>query len=65
MGKYKILEDLVKFNTIKDKENKGIINYIEKYLLKFGFKTEKKEKYLVMSIGKNPRHCIFRTHRHS
>ncbi len=47
----KILEDLVKFNTIKDEQNKDIINYIENYLLKLGFKTEKKEKYLIMSIG--------------
>lgn len=54
MSKYKILEDLVKFNTIKDKENKEIINYIEKYLLNLGFITEKKEKYLIMSIGEKP-----------
>lgn len=27
-----ILKDLVKFNTIKDKDNKEIINYIEKLL---------------------------------
>ena len=32
MEEFKILKDLVKFNTIKDKENKEIINYIEKYL---------------------------------
>ena len=51
--KYKVLKDLVKFNTVKDKENTEIINYIEKYLLKLGFKTEKKEKYLIMSIGKD------------
>ena len=50
---YKILKDLVKFNTVKDKENIGIINYIEKYLLNLGFKTEAKEKYLIMSIGKD------------
>ena len=53
MEKYKILKDLVKFNTVKDKENKHIINYIEKYLSNLGFKTEVKEKYLIMSIGKN------------
>lgn len=34
MEKYKILKDLVKFNTIKDKENKEIIEYIENYLKK-------------------------------
>ena len=55
MNKYKILKDLVKFNTIKDKENKEIINYIEKYLLNLGFQTEYKGKYLIMSIGNNPK----------
>ena len=54
MKKYKILKDLVKFNTIKDKENKEILDYIEKYLQDFGFKTESKEKNLIMSIGENP-----------
>lgn len=45
----KILKDLVKFNTIQDNQNKDIIDYIEKYLLQFGFKTEYKSKCLVMS----------------
>lgn len=49
-NKYKLLKDLIKFNTIKDKENKEIINYIEKYLINLGFKTEYKGKYLIMSI---------------
>lgn len=53
MEKYKLLKDLVGFNTIKDKENKEIINYIEEYLKKLGFKTESKTKNLVMSIGKS------------
>ena len=44
MEKYKILKDLVKFNTIKDKENKEIIEYIENYLKNLGFKTEYKTK---------------------
>lgn len=55
MEKYKILKDLVKFNTIKDKENTEIINYIENYLQSLGFKTEYKTKALVMSIGENPK----------
>ena len=55
MEKYKILKDLVGFNTIKDKENKEIINYIESYLKQFGFKTEYKTKDLVMSIGNSPK----------
>ena len=53
MEEFKILKKLVKFNTIKDKDNEKIIDYIENYLLKLGFKTEYKTKNLVMSIGKN------------
>lgn len=52
MNEYKILKDLIKFNTVKDKENKEIIDYIERYLLNLNFKTEYKGKYLIMSIGK-------------
>lgn len=44
-----ILENLVRFNTIKDKENKEILNYIENTLKLIGFKTEKKDKFLIMS----------------
>lgn len=54
MSDYKLLKQLVKFNTIKDKENKKIIDFIENYLLKLGFKTEYKEKSLIMSYGENP-----------
>lgn len=39
MDKYKILKDLVAFNTIADKQNKEIIDYIEKYLSELNFKT--------------------------
>lgn len=53
MKEYKILKNLVGFNTIKDLENKEIINYIEKHLKNLGFKTEHKGKYLIMSIGNN------------
>lgn len=53
MKENKILKDLVKFNTIKDKENCQILDYIEKYLLSLGFKTEYKRKNLIMSIGNN------------
>ena len=55
MVKYQILKDLVKFNTIKDKENKEIIDYIEKYLKNLGFTTAYKGKYLIMAIGENPK----------
>ena len=40
MKKYQILKDLIKFNTIKDKENEKILDYIEKYLVNLNFKTE-------------------------
>ena len=53
MEKYKILKELVGFNTIKDKENEKIINYIEKYLKNIGFQTEYKGKNLIMHIGKD------------
>ncbi|MBQ2835519.1 MAG: M20/M25/M40 family metallo-hydrolase [Clostridia bacterium] len=52
MEKFKILKDLIKFNTIKDKENKEIIDYIENVLLEKGLKTEYKGKYLIMSTDK-------------
>lgn len=55
MKEYKILKDLISFNTIKDQQNNEIINYIEKYLLYLNFKTEYKGKNLIMSIGKNPK----------
>ena len=44
-----VLNTLVSFNTIKDKENKEIISYIEQTLINLGFKTEKKDKFLIMS----------------
>ena len=55
MSDYKILEDLIRFNTIQDKQNEEIINYIESFLKKYNFKTEYKGKYLIMSIGENPK----------
>jgi acetylornithine deacetylase len=54
MEKYEVLKNLVEFNTIKDKENPEIIDYLENYLTSLGFKTEYKSKCLVMSIGENP-----------
>ena len=47
MEKYKILRELVSFNTIQDKENKNVIDYIEKILTIKGFKTEYKDKNLI------------------
>ncbi len=54
MTEIQILEDLVKYKTVKDKENEKILIYIEDYLKSLGFRIEKKEKYLIMSIGKEP-----------
>lgn len=54
MSEIQILEELVKYNTVKDKENEKILTYIEDYLKGLGFCIERKERYLVMSIGKEP-----------
>lgn len=50
MNEIEILRDLIKFNTIKDKENKEMLEYIEKFLKNLGFKTNYKDKCLIMSI---------------
>lgn len=44
-----VLENLVKCNTINDKENKKILDYIENTMSLMGFKTEKRDKFLIMS----------------
>ena len=44
-----VLEDLIKCNTIKDEENEKILDYIENTLNSIGFKTEKRDKFLIMS----------------
>lgn len=44
-----VLENLIKCNTIKDEENEKILNYIENTLNSSGFKTEKRDKFLIMS----------------
>lgn len=49
----KILEKLVSFNTIKDKENEKIINYIEKEIQSLGFKTLYKGRSLICEYGKD------------
>lgn len=43
-----ILRNLVECNTIADKENKKILDYIEKVLSSCGFQTEKRDKFLIM-----------------
>ena len=49
MNSKEILKKLISYNTVNDRENKDIINYIEQYLKGFGFKTEYKSNCLVMS----------------
>ncbi len=48
---YEILKKLVEFDTIKDRENEKLFEFVEEYLQSYGFKTLKKGKNLVMSIG--------------
>lgn len=56
----KILKKLVAFNTIEDLQNIEIVEWINQYLVEYGFKcktiTEKqtKKKCLVAQIGKDP-----------
>lgn len=52
---YEILKKLVEFDTIKDKENAKLFEFVEKYLQLYGFKTLQKSKNLVMSIGDDSR----------
>lgn len=54
MNEIDILKSLVRYNTVEDRENQKILTYIENYLKPLGFSIEKKEKYLIMSIGKKP-----------
>ena len=49
-----ILKDLVSFNTIKDKENKEIMDYIENYLKSYNFITERVDKCLIAYNDNNP-----------
>lgn len=49
MNSKEILKKLISYNTINDKDNEKIIDFIEQYLKKIGFRTEYKSKCLVMS----------------
>ena len=55
MDEASILKDLVKFNTIKDKENVEILNYVESTLKEMGFSTWHHGKNLVMRFGDTQR----------
>lgn len=50
----KILSKLISYNTIKDKENKEIMDYIESYLTKYNFTTERIGKCLIAYNDSNP-----------
>jgi len=50
MSAKEILRELVKFETVKDRLNEEIIEYIENLLKTKKFKTEYKSKCLVMSV---------------
>ncbi len=50
-----ILKKLVSFNTIRDKENKEIMDYIEDYLKEFKFTTERVGKCLIAYNSLEPK----------
>ena len=52
MNEIELLEKLVSINTIQDKGNKEILDFIESYLKEYGFKTIKRSKFLIMQYGK-------------
>lgn len=49
-----ILRKLISFNTIKDKENKEMLDYIEEYLKQFNFKIKRLGKCLIAKNSNNP-----------
>jgi len=51
MNKFEVLKKLINYNTIQDKENKQIMDYLEKICNDLNFKTEQKGKNLIMSFG--------------
>ena len=55
MNVEEILSNLVSFNTIRDYQNKEIMDYIENYLKKYGFKTKRINKCLMAFNDLNPK----------
>ena len=49
-----ILKKLVSYNTIKDKDNKEIMDYIENYLKNYNFITKRIKKCLIAYNDENP-----------
>ena len=67
MQKLEILKKLISFNTIDDKENKLINEYVSEYLEKLGFKTtkiynEENNKYCLVATYKNNINLTFSGH---
>ena len=54
MENREILKKLVSFNTIKDKENKEIMDFIEEYLKEYGFTTKRIKKCLIAYNDPSP-----------
>lgn len=54
MNVEEILRKLVSYNTIRDKQNKEIMDFIEKYLKNYNFKTERINKCLIAYNSKQP-----------
>ncbi len=54
MNTKEILKKLVSYNTIKDEQNIEIMDFIENYLKKYNFKTERIDKCLVAYNDKKP-----------
>lgn len=54
-----ILRDLVRINTIKDKENKEIMDYIENFVTPLGFTVDRRKneengkEVMVATFGEN------------
>ncbi len=53
MKEFEVLKKMVGFNTIKDHQNKEILDYLESILKEKGFRTISKTKNLIMQIGAN------------
>ena len=54
MESKEILRKLVSYNTIIDKENKEILDFIENYLKEYGFQTKRRKKCLIATNGCHP-----------
>ena len=50
-----ILRRLVSYNTIHDKQNKEIMDFIENYLKKYGFTTKRISKCLIAYNKEQPK----------